>query len=258
MPSTWISRGRCQPPARVARERMLDPERVQDADDHLAQIVLAIARRGEEVEQQVHGALGLVVVERLEPRRRRRCGSALQRDPRGQPVGRERTRDVLEQHSRAPALSPRRCSRPASFTAASGRPGWSSSARRSESSSSPRGELVGLGGDERVEELGDLRRRQRAGELVDDVPVLERLDRRDALDLEAGRDAGLASVSTLASTTLPSRAAASCSSNGRQRPTGPTPVGPEVDDDRKVARAIDDLLLEVGLGDIDHGHGSVG
>ena len=45
-----------------------------------------------------------------------------------------------------------------------------------------RDELVGLGGDELVEEALDRRRRLRADELVDDLAVLEGLHRGDALD----------------------------------------------------------------------------
>ena len=48
-------------------------------------------------------------------------------------------------------------------------------------------ELVRGGGDDAIQELLDLRRRDGTRELGDDLPVLERLDRRNAADLKARR-----------------------------------------------------------------------
>ena len=39
-----------------------------------------------------------------------------------------------------------------------------------------------------------------------------------------------------------------------ERAAGAAPLRPEVDDDRRRLRSLDDLLLEVLLGDVDHGH----
>ena len=64
----------------------------------------------------------------------------------------------------------------------------------------------------------------------------------------------LASVSTLASTTCPSRAFVSRSSSGVELAAGPAPGGPEVDDDGNVAGSLDDLAVEVLLGDVEDRH----
>ena len=63
-----------------------------------------------------------------------------------------------------------------------------------------------------------------------------------------------ASVSTLARTTDPSRAAASSSSSGAELAAGTAPLGPEVDDDRQLRRALDDLGFEGRLVDVDDRH----
>ena len=64
----------------------------------------------------------------------------------------------------------------------------------------------------------------------------------------------LASTSTLASSTLPSRFAVSASRAGPSCRHGPAPLGPEVDHDRDLAGALDHLLLEGRLVDVvNHG-----
>ena len=77
----------------------------------------------------------------------------------------------------------------------------------------------------------------------------ERLDGRDALDAVHRGEPGLASTSTLASSTAPSRAPISSSSTG-QGAARAAPRGPEVDDDGTLARALDDVVLEGRLGDV--------
>ena len=62
---------------------------------------------------------------------------------------------------------------------------------------------------------------------------------------------GLASVSTLASATLPSRLVTAFSSTGVELAARAAPLGPEVDDDGQLARALDDVALEGGVGGVE-------
>ena len=149
----------------------------------------------------------------------RHCSSP---DPRREPVGGE-----AAGHAGPAARAPRRARRgragsgPAG-TAASARVGSSSSAWRSDASSPRLDQPVGLGGQQRVEEALDHRRRLGADELGGHLAVLERLDRRDALDPEGPRETpGLASTSSLASSILPARAATAFSITGPSWRQGP-------------------------------------
>ena len=98
-----------------------------------------------------------------------------------------------------------------------------------------RGQLLGLGGNEAVEELIDLRRRDGAGELGGDLAVAKGLHGRDPrtpnvaasvwlrVDVDLGElDGALA---------LGDRAL----ERGRERPARAAPLRPEVDDDGKLA-----------------------
>ena len=111
-------------------------------------------------------------------------------------------------------------------------------------------QAVGLGRDQRVEERLDLRRRDRAGELVDDLAVLERLDRRDALD--AGRPGQLlVGVHVdLGQLDLAVARLGGLLERRRQLPAGAAPRGPEVHDDRDLLGALDDVLRELELVDV--------
>ena len=234
---------------------LLDAELVEHPDDDAAQVVLAAV-----------GATAIASIRRSSaaPRGRRRRARAKR-------VVESTPDRVLERRSapRGPSAAKRRGRRRASSSASSrvaageqdarerhggvGRPGSSSTARRSDASSPACDEPVGLGRQEPVEEAARPRGRLGADELVDDPAVLERLDGRDALDAERlRRSRGLASVSSLASTTLPSRAAAAFSSSGPElRGTGRTTPAQKSTTTGTVARALEDLGLEVLLGDID-------
>jgi hypothetical protein len=117
-----------------------------------------------------------------------------------------------------------------------------------------RDERVGLTGHEGVEEALDLRGRQRADELVDDPPVAERLDGGDALDAEGLRDARVGVGVELGEHDLALARVRGLLEQRAEHATRPAPLGPEVDDDGELARALDDLALEVLFGDIDDGH----
>ena len=62
---------------------------------------------------------------------------------------------------------------------------------------------------------------------------------------------GLRSVSTLASSTSPSRLATAASSAGPEHAAGAAPLGPEVHHHGDLARALDHPRLEVALGDVE-------
>ena len=54
----------------------------------------------------------------------------------------------------------------------------------------------------------------------------------------------------------PSRAAVRLLEHRLEQLAGAAPLGPEVDDDRQLARALDDVLFEGRVGDVHGGHGS--
>ena len=171
---------------------------------------------------------------------------------REQAVRHEVARGALEQLQRLVGLA-RACS--SSLPSARRAVAWcgsSSSARRSASSSPLGGELVRLRRHERVEEALHLGGRQRAGELGGHPAVPERLDRRDALDAERRlQAAGSASTSTLASSTLPARAAAARSSTGVSCLQGPHQSAQKSTTTGTSLRALEHALLEVGLVDVE-------
>ena len=199
-------------------------------------------------------ALELAGVERL--RTRPQLLVVLQPQPRGEALGRERA-----VHAARAARAPRRARRGrracrASGTAASARPGSSSSARRS-SASPPAATSASAS-----EGTSSSRKRSTAGagcapdELGDDLAVLERLHGRDALDPVARlRDARVGVRVELGQRDLPVARADGLLEHRRQRAARPAPGGPEVDDDGQLARALDDVALEGLVGDVvDHAY----
>ena len=95
-----------------------------------------------------------------------------------------------------------------------------------------RGELVGLGRHELVEEALDLRRRQRAAELGHDAAVVERLDGGDPLNSEEGLQALVPVDVDLGQLDLALSRRNRPLENGSELLAGPAPVRPEVDDHR--------------------------
>ena len=108
-------------------------------------------------------------------------------------------------------------------------------------------ELIGARGDEGVEERLDLGRRDRARELGGDAPVPERLHRRDPLDPEARRERLVGVHVHLRQLDL----ARPLGDRGLERrgelAAGAAPGGPEVDDHRQLAGALDHPGDEVVL-----------
>ena len=204
------------------------------------------------LEQQVEAALGLALVERLErvgqlgPRARAGCATA-------RPSA-ANERGTASRISSASSSSPRRCSIRAERDRRVGAPGLQLQRAAQRRLVAGLDELVRLGGDEPVEEPLDRRRRLDADELIHDLAVLERLDRRDALDLEGRRELLVGVGVELRQHDLAVARGCGLLQGRRQCAARATPLGPEVDDHGHRARALDDLLFEGRLGDVDHGH----
>jgi hypothetical protein len=139
----------------------------------------------------------------------------------------------------------------ASGTAASSRAGSISTARRSGRLVAGGHERVGLGRHQRVEEALDLRRRLDADELVGHLAALERLHGRDPLDAERLGQARVGVGVDLGEDHLTLARARGLLEHRCQRAARATPFGPEVHDDRRRLRALEDLGLEGVLGDVD-------
>ena len=110
-------------------------------------------------------------------------------------------------------------------------------------------EAVGLRGHEPVEEARDLRGRDGADELVDDLAVLEGLHGRDRLDAE-----GLGDLRVGVGVDLDEFNAVALVDglldHGPEGAARAAPFGPEVDDDGLLVGALDDVALEGGIGGV--------
>lgn len=112
-------------------------------------------------------------------------------------------------------------------------------------------ELVGLGGHELVEEALDLGRRDGAHELAGDLAVTEDLHGGNAPYAERGREHLVGVHVNLGELDRAAARANGLLERWAELPAGPAPFGPEVHDDGDLARAVDDPLLEIGLGDVE-------
>ena len=131
--------------------------------------------------------------------------------------------------------------------------GSSSSARRSESSSPSSISASASEGSSPSRNVRTCGGRLGADELADELAVLERLDRGDALDPERGGDLLVGVGVELGEVEVRLALADLLLEHRRELPAGPAPLGPEVDDDRHLVGARDHVLLEGGLGDVaDH------
>ena len=139
----------------------------------------------------------------------------------------------------------------ASWTRTSARAGSSSIASRSDCLVAGREQRVGGLGHEPLDEALDDGRRLRAGELVDELAVAERLDVRDALDAVAARDVRVRVDVDLDELDGAVGGVHGALDHGRELVTRAAPLGPEVDEHRHAARALDDRLLESCLVDVD-------
>jgi hypothetical protein len=112
------------------------------------------------------------------------------------------------------------------------------------------GQPVGLGRDDLVEEGLDLGVGDCADELGDHLAVLERLDRRNALDAELPGNALIRVGVDLGELDLAVPLADGVLDRRAQGPAGTAPLGPEVDDHRHLLRAFDNLGLELLFADV--------
>ena len=97
---------------------------------------------------------------------------------------------------------------------------------------------------EAVEEPADELGRERADELVDDVPVLECLDGGDALHPIAEREFIVGVDVDLRQHDLALAGGGLALEHGAEHPAGAAPGGPEVDDHGQLVRALDHLAFE--------------
>jgi hypothetical protein len=193
------------------------------------------------------------VVARVERRERLlevRRASPLELDPRGQAGGAEVAGHLAQQRERLRVLAAR-------VQQARERYGRVR-ARGLERDGAPQRRLVARGHErvrlrrqQRVEERVDRGARLRADELRDDAAVLERLHGGDALDPEGTRDRRVRVGVELRERDLALARADRLLQHGRELAARAAPRRPEVDDDGKRARALDDLRLEVLLGDVE-------
>jgi len=116
------------------------------------------------------------------------------------------------------------------------------------------GQQFGLARDQRVEEALHHRARLRADELVDDRAVAERLDGGNALDAKGLREPLVGVGVDLRQHDRAFARPGGLLEQRRQGATRTAPRGPEVDDDRRRAGALDDLGVELGLADIHDRH----
>ena len=139
----------------------------------------------------------------------------------------------------------------ASCTRTSARVGSSSIASRSDCSSPAASSASDGLGTQPLDEALDDRGRLRAGELVHELAVAEGLDVRDALDAVAARDARIRVDVDLDQLDGAVGGGHGALDHGREHVARAAPLGPEVDQHRHAARALDDRLLEPCLVDVD-------
>ena len=131
--------------------------------------------------------------------------------------------------------------------------GSASSAARSDSSSPALRQHLGLGGEEGVEEGGDLGRGKGARELADDLGVAKGADVRDAADAERLGEHRIRVDVHLRQLDLPVALSHLGLDRGPKRAARAAPFGPEIDHHGHLPRALDHLCLEIRLRDVcDH------
>ena len=109
-----------------------------------------------------------------------------------------------------------------------------------------------LGGSEPFDELGHSLLGEGADEAIDDLAVLQGVDRGNRLDLEGGRDLGVLVNVDLDEIDPPVGGADHLLDDRPQRAARSAPRRPQVHDDRNLRRPVEDGFLEGGVGDVDH------
>ncbi len=115
-------------------------------------------------------------------------------------------------------------------------------------------ELVGFGRrrGQAGDEGGHLWLGKGADEVVDDLAVAHGEDGRDGLDLEGRRHPGVVVDVDLHELDGAVGCFDHLLENGAEGAARAAPRGPEVDDDGNLDRPVENVLLEGGIGDIDH------
>jgi len=111
---------------------------------------------------------------------------------------------------------------------------------------------------EAVHEFLDLRLGDGTDEPVDHLTVPEGEHGRDRLDLERGRDPGVLVHVDLHQLDRAALGLDHLLQDGAEGPARPAPRGPEVHDDRDLLGAHENVLLEGGVGDVDHAEDDTG
>src|SRR5215211_7796921 len=226
----------------LARERVVDPELVEDADHDAAQVVRGAVGGWERGEQCVEGRLAVAAVKRDEGLAQVGLARLLEPDARGQALGGEVARGGAEDLER--------------LVVGAGRLELDGAAQRRLVAGLH--EPFGLGGHERIQEGLDALRRLDPDELGDDASVLERLDGRDSLNAEGGGEARVGVGVELGQDDLAVAGVHAALEQRCELAAGSAPLGPEVDDDGDVLGPLDDLRLEALLGDVDDHASRVG
>ncbi len=223
---------------------MLDAELVEDPDDHAADVVaVAIAAR-KRVEQQVERPLRVARVEGF------KCvdllAGPLESDPGSEPIGREVACDSAEQLERLVGLS-------ASVKQPRKRDGgvsapWLELERLAQRRFISAGyESVRLGREQRIEKPLDGRRRLHANELTRNLAVAECLHCWNPLDAERARQALICVDVDLRQFDLSAARRDGTLEHGGELAARAAPLGPEVDHDGQLARALDNGCLKCGF-----------
>src|SRR5919109_1359234 len=245
----FLVQGARQLAARLARERVLDSELVEHADDRAAEVlaaaVLGLRDRGY---QRVEPALDVAGVERRE--RLAQVLIVLEPQPRGEALGRERPGEVAEDRERvvavaAPGEDPRE------RDAGVGARGLELERAAQVLLGAGLDERVGLRRQQRVEEARDRRGRLRARELGLEAAVLEGLDGRDALDPERRGEPRVRVGVDLRQRDPVAALLDRLLEHRRELPARRAPRGPEVDDHGKLVGTLDDVALEGLLGAVE-------
>jgi len=236
---------------RLSSERVLGTEPGELADQHGADRLALDFAAAKRREQQFERTLGLPGVDR-----RKRFGelsAGLQRDTRAQPVGLEANRYSVEKRQGFVELAAgdqQSCERHRSV-----RPGRGELERLPQRGLIAHGDQrIRLGGNERVEERLDGGPWLRADELRDHLTVAKCFDCRNSLDPHRPRQARVGIGIDLREDHLAFARGGLGLEQRPELPTGPAPGGPEVDDDRRAARPLDHLAVEVCFVDVDGGH----
>ena len=163
-----------EPAAGVTRERAVDAELVENPDDHTADVVRAPSADGSASDQQVECALAIAGVERRERLAETAAAvpsaaALLEPDPGGEAVGGEARRGPGRASQRAVGVAAG-VEDLGERNSGVGAGGLELERPAQRVLVAPADQAVGLGRQQRVEELVDSLRRLRADELRDDSP----------------------------------------------------------------------------------------